>query len=572
LAATAAQATPFTGNDAKSNAMGNTGVASAASFSMGQFNPALLSAAAGEFRFGILLPSAKIAIDDSSGFMKHTNDYFVEGDIIANFESVSFTDIETAVSGGGSIPSLNTVVSNASTNSNELNTAIQADDYDQASIEANELQTDIDTLDQKVLTIRTELTDFQFAFNQANEGVSGYEDKPFQITTALGAAFSRPSKTWGLSVHFNNESLLGATANIAESDLTQLNNAVTDVVGYSDEAADVTRLSNNLTTSTSTLIDLINNEPANPASPEYNQWALDVEAASDNVIRAQADLDAESSGTDNTVTLSDGSTNYTGESDGNNVNNYTSANGYFTGGAFDDTQTAGLGDDSTITIIGANILEVGVSLAREFEYMGETFSAGVTPKLLSVTVFEDTIQLNNAEEELGDDPSAYVSSNTESYFSGNVDVGAAKTWNDVLRGNVRAGIVIKDLIPQTFESSSGSELKIGPKMRIGGAHMTRWTTLAADLDITENQPLKYGTPTRYLGLGAEFNAYNWFKVRGGYRNNLSVEDSHVLSAGLGFTPWGVGLEFAGWFKPKSFDNWDEVIQDAGAVAQFSMEF
>jgi len=27
-----------------------------------------------------------------------------------------------------------------------------------------------------------------------------------------------------------------------------------------------------------------------------------------------------------------------------------------------------------------------------------------------------------------------------------------------------------------------------------------------------------------------------------------------------------------WFKPKSFDKWDEVIQDAGAVAQFSMEF
>jgi hypothetical protein len=572
LAASAAQATPFTGNDAKSNAMGNTGVASAASFSMGQFNPALLAATSTDYRFGLLLPSVKIAIDDSKGFVKHTNDNFIEGDVIANFQAVSFDDIQNAVSGGGGDPSLSAVVSSASTNSGELSAAIDAEDYTTASNEAAELQSDVNILDQKVITIRTELTDFQVAFNDASDGVSGYEGKPFQVTTALGAAFSRPDSRWGWSVHFNNESLLGATANIAESDLTQLNNAVSDLVGYADEASDVTRLSNNLTTSTSTLVTLLDNQPTTGTAQEQADWAEDVEAATDEVIRDQADLDAESSGTDTTVTLSDGSTQYVGESDGNNVDTYTSTNGYFTGGSFNDSQTAGLGDDSTITIVGANILEVGVSLARDFEYMGESFSLGVTPKLLSVTVFEDTIQLNNAEEEIGDDPSAYLSSNTESYFSGNVDIGAAKTWNDVLRGTVRAGIVIKDLIPQTFEATSGTELEIGPKMRIGGAHTTRWTTLAVDLDITENQPLKYGVPTRYLGLGAEFNAYNWFKLRAGYRNNLSIEDSHVVSGGFGLTPWGVGLDMTGWFKPKSVDNWDEVIQDAGVVAQFSMEF
>ena len=577
LAFGSASATPFTGNDSRSNAMGNTGVASAPSFAAGQFNPALLAAYPDHVNFGLQLPTMKVAVDDSKGFIQHTNEYFIEGDVITNFQEVSFADIELAVFGDSSgTPSLSQVVSSASTNADELQTAIENEDYNQAEIEANELSADVDTLDFKVTTIQTELNDFNTAFDHAEKGVSGYRDRPLQILGSIGGAMAIPRSGLGLAVHLNTDAVIGMSTNIADSDLQKVSFAVDDLIGYTGEATDVTNLSNVLASETSELVTLLNNEPAGgPGDPEYDAWTNDVQNATDDVIRAQADLDAENSGSDQTVTLSDGSSTYTGTSDGNNINSYTSDNGYFVNGNFDDSQTEGLGDDSTINIVGANILEFGISVAREFEYMGETFSAGVTPKLQSITIFEDTIVLSNADteaEEFQNDPAAYFNSNTTSVFTGNIDVGLAKNWPDTLRGNVRAGVVIKDLIPQTFESKSGTKLSIGPKMRIGAAHQTRWSTLSADLDITENQPLKYGVPTRYLGLGGEFNAWNWLKLRAGYRNNLSISDSHVFSTGFGITPFGVGLDLSGWFKPKSFDDWDQMIQDAGVVAQFSMEF
>jgi hypothetical protein len=151
----------------------------------------------------------------------------------------------------------------------------------------------------------------------------------------------------------------------------------------------------------------------------------------------------------------------------------------------------------------------------------------------------------------------------------NVDIGAAKTWD--FYGRARAGIALKDIIPWTLESSSGTELLIRPKLRVGAAHETDFTKVAIDLDITENKPLKYGVPTRYLGLGAEFSLWNHAAIRAGYRNNLSVADSSVISGGIGLTPFGTGLDISAWVKPK-FDDPTALIQDVGAVVQFSVNF
>jgi hypothetical protein len=152
----------------------------------------------------------------------------------------------------------------------------------------------------------------------------------------------------------------------------------------------------------------------------------------------------------------------------------------------------------------------------------------------------------------------------------NVDFGAAKTWD--FYGKVRAGVALKDLIPWTLESKSGTELLIRPKLRVGAAHETKFTKVAVDLDITENKPLKYGVPTRYFGLGGEVNAWGWAALRAGYRANLSVENSSVVSGGIGLTPFGVGVEISAWAKPTSFEDWAVLIQDMGAVVEFSMNF
>lgn len=560
IAASAAQATPFTGNDAKSNAMGNTGVASAASFSMGQLNPALLAAHADQTRFSLLLPSAKIAIDDSYGFLQTS-------EVVQNFEDTDANEVQLQVEGGTrddgtTVISLEAAVQATIDASEQFENATTSEELQAA---AQALSDSNATLDNKIFSIRAELQDLEIAINETNDSLSELEDKPLSIRAHLGAAMALPRNDISFAFHLTNDTTLGLKATVGDDDLNTISLAVSDTVAYTGEAQDITSLSAEVSEKADAAAD---------AEAEFGIGSPQYEDALDELIIATAALDAETSGSDTNYTLSDGTTTGTETYDGNNVATYTSANGFYQNGEFNAEATAvqSFGDDSSITIVGANIVEFGISAARNFEYMGETFALGITPKLQSLTIFEDTITFSNAEEEIGDDPQAYFSSNTESYVTGNVDLGAAMTWDEVLRGDVTAGLVIKDLIPQTFESASGSELEIGPKMRIGGAHVTRWTTLAADLDITENQPLKYGAPTRYLGLGAEFNAYNWFKLRAGYRNNLSLEDSHVISTGFGLTPWGVGLDVSTWFKPKSFDNWEEVIQDAGVVAQFSMEF
>lgn len=573
LAATAAQATPFTGNDAKSNAMGNTGVASAASFSMGQFNPALLAANLEGTRIGILLPSTRLYIDDSSGLIEYGRDFY--DSTFDDFErsSDAAADINVAISGetGGEasladvtadVSANVTAIQNAVTNiKNDTDNGNQPAQADIVALNTNstDLTNNSTLLDNKITTINSSSTTLSTSFGNMRRDLPGFNDRPAQLGLDLGAAFAMPRSGLSFGVSLNNTTTVGTSVNVKDSDLVLFSDLLEDLEGISAEATDASGGLVTLSSNTQSLATVIGEQPDPNDSTKYPLGQADP-AYSNDIEDWGNDLNAASTAVNSQATVVD--------TEFNDVETYSG--NYFQNGDFNEPENQDLA--TTVEVIGANIVEFGVSFAREFEYMDETFAAGITPKLQSIIVFEDTILLANAEDEFGNDTQAYLDSNTSSYFTGNIDIGVAKTWSDVLRGQVRAGLVIKDLIPQTFETESGTELSIGPKMRIGGAHMTRWTTLAADLDITENQPLKYGTPTRYLGLGAEFNAYNWFKVRGGYRNNLSVEDSHVLSAGLGFTPWGVGLEFAGWFKPKSFDNWDEVIQDAGAVAQFSMEF
>lgn len=72
-------ATPFTGNDAQSQAMGNTGVASADPASAINFNPALLATYPDENDFSMILPSVKFFVDDSIGFAESAESFVDEG-------------------------------------------------------------------------------------------------------------------------------------------------------------------------------------------------------------------------------------------------------------------------------------------------------------------------------------------------------------------------------------------------------------------------------------------------------------------------------------------------------------
>ncbi|WP_028672578.1 conjugal transfer protein TraF [Saccharospirillum impatiens] len=571
IAASAAQATPFTGNDAKSNAMGNTGVASASLSSVHSFNPALLSALGRESKFAMTLPSFRFSIDDSDGVVSSGKAFSDEGGTIDQFETIDADAFSVAVFGDASagIDSMEEVLTSISQNVFDLDAAIQAvnDDIDndgevsQASLDelntqSTNLTSNTTTLDGKTTTANDEATNLDRVVQNTKTDFQSFDEKAFSL--GLGADFisvSLPREGYSFGFNISNNTTIGAKIFMNDNDFNEIDLLLSDLTGLTNQSTelsgsmvDLSGANQAITNHIGTLPDpddYTNGQADAGYQSDLQDWGTELDTLYTNLDTAQQDVNTEQ----------DALVNYNGT--------------YYTNGEVNAPTLENF--ESELEIIGASVTEFGVTIARDFEYMGEAFSAGVTPKLVSLNIFEKRFTIDEAEDEFGD-TATLIEENSTNVVTANVDVGVAKNWPDVLRGQVRAGLVIKDLIPQTFETTSGADVSIGPKMRIGGAHMTRWTTLAADLDITENQPLKYGAPTRYLGLGAEFNAYNWFKLRGGYRNNLSVEDSHVVSAGFGFTPWGVGLDFSGWFKPKSFDDWDEVIQDAGAVAQFSMEF
>jgi hypothetical protein len=186
----------------------------------------------------------------------------------------------------------------------------------------------------------------------------------------------------------------------------------------------------------------------------------------------------------------------------------------------------------------SRITEVGVSIAQNFDALGG-IAVGITPKLVGVRTNDFLFvgsEIDTAEVSMSD--------TQESDFGVNLDVGLAKAWGD----SWRAGFTVKNLLAQEYETVLGNELKIEPMARIGVAYRNSCLTLASDLDLTENESTGYDPRTRYASLGAELYLFELFRVRLGYRHNLSDvpagSETDLMMAGLGFSSFGANVDVA----------------------------
>jgi len=570
MMAGSAFATPFTGNSAPSNAMGNTGVASANAQDAFQFNPALLADYDESVGFSMTLPSFKVSIDDSDGLIQNGED-FIQGDDWTNFQNIDAAAFNTAVFGDGTEAAMTDVLTDIQTNITSISAAItnitgateNGNEPAPADITAltdgsNSLTTNADLLDSKTGVADVQAANLTTAVTGAQSGLLGFNNSPLQ----LGLGFdllnvALPSQNLGMALSISTTTTVGVNIGISDADFAPVNGMAEDLTAITAKAKTLTASMTVLATANQALTAHLVDQPDSddytfPAQQDQfgadlTAWGNTLETLANDVNTAQGDVEVK------LAALT--------EFDGN----------FVTDGAVTPPEVDEL--TSEIEIVGANISELGVSLAKRFVIGGQDLAIGITPKLQSITIFEKSISLATVEDEIslaGGDPAGYFFENTTQLFRGNIDLGVAKSWD--FHGKVRAGAVLKDIIPWTLESKSGTELLIRPKLRIGGAHETKFTKLAVDLDITENKPLKYGVPTRYLGIGAELNAWHFLSLRAGYRTNLSVAESGVVSAGIGITPFGIGIEASAWAKPRASDNLSEAIQDAGFVVQSSINF
>ena len=202
---------------------------------------------------------------------------------------------------------------------------------------------------------------------------------------------------------------------------------------------------------------------------------------------------------------------------------------------------------SKVKVVGVVMAEAGLSLSREVSMMGSEVSLGVTPKMVSVTVFDYEVNADNADS--GD-----VNSDDYSvdYSDFNLDVGIAIDH----KNGWRSGFVIKNMIAQDYFAvntdpntrerfATGRVVSLKPQARVGVSHSTDWSTLALDVDLTENESLGViGDKSQYVALGLELNALDWAQIRLGYRADMVNSERNVASVGVGISPFGVHLDLA----------------------------
>lgn len=521
-----AAAAPLLPIDARGLAMGSTGVASAKLAHAPQYNPALLSTANAEDDFAMVFPQFGIVVADEDEFIE-TAEGLTEDDYSTFDESL--------------IDHFTTITENLEVNLGllENDIAALAIPNDVKSLDAN----DISTLKAQTTNLQTGLQDFttdtadlkQTTFDLTSK-FDQLSASGVRINAGLNATLAIPSKSFGAALSLNNNVIASGRTIFTEEDQNLINAYAEGVDEYSNLTKEYVTATNELINS----VEAFNANPtqANTAALEANEEAVDLK---------KEELDK-----------------FTKNVNGKNiiaVNN----------GAIVVDQDPEL--TSLVNVVAIGISELGLTLSRSFNIAGEDIAFGLTPKLQTIRTYNYVAALEDDEEiEEGE-----IEETAQDFSDFNLDAGiayqfgASKQW--------QAGLVAKNLLSKEYEAESNGFGPVNPatgeqetikttisldtQFRGGISHTTDWSVVAIDLDLMENDPVAFEAPTQYASIGAEFDLYDLFQLRAGYRTNLSVDDASIVSAGLGFSPFGVHLDLAAMVNPNDPEKEAGVAMELG---------
>jgi len=210
--------------------------------------------------------------------------------------------------------------------------------------------------------------------------------------------------------------------------------------------------------------------------------------------------------------------------DSNNIINDTT-------GAFNNTNTTAT-LSSSIKLRGAIVKEISVSFARKFSSLDDV-AIGITPKSVNVETYDYSVTLETADID--------ADQGKRSYSDANLDIGAAKNLTE----KIKVGLVGKNIFSKEYTTVLGNTVKIEPQLRTGIAYQNDWALIAVDLDLTKNKGVGFTEDTQYIAAGIEFDAFDTFQLRAGYRHNLKSNSnisSGLPSLGIGLSPFGVHID------------------------------
>lgn len=506
-----ATAASFSSNDARSMAMGGTGVSSARIGHASKYNPALLSTAKEDEDFSIVLPQVGVFLSDSDDFIDSAKD-FEDADYVNIFED----NISTITD------SVDTITNSYST----IDNAIRSNDLNALVVANATLANDVNALTQETVNLQEATIDL-------NKGLKSLSGKNISGGLNFSGGIAIPSKTFASAISLSSESNVSGILSISEEDLNKLTNYTNATNAYALKLDDYAKASNEATLALQAIDNIggMGNASAEQISALNN--------ASTDLDNANHALNTFSYGGDNTL-----------EDDGDEEI-------FINGSINPDAEDITL--ESTARIVGVAISELAFSFSHEFNIYGEDIAIGITPKMQRVDIFDYTVSVDD-EIDL-DDADDFKTDDTAFNF----DIGAAKSFGD--QDQLKVGLVVKNIISRKVESIAGHVVKIEPQVRVGTSYSwNNWVNVAADLDLTENAPIGFGSSTQYLALGTELDVFNLMQLRVGYRSNLATHGEDIVSAGLGLSPFGVNMDIG------VYANTDNIEKEAGIILETGFSF
>ncbi len=196
---------------------------------------------------------------------------------------------------------------------------------------------------------------------------------------------------------------------------------------------------------------------------------------------------------------------------------------------------------SKLLVRGVLAEDVGITMAHRFDIMGNT-DIGITPKFTKLRVFDiaaaaqsgQGISINNSA----------ANERSESVF--NLDLGVMRSLSKTEDHEIRAGLVVKDMLSRSVKTVLNNTIDIKPRVTAGIGYVTKLVSAGVDVDLVSNKPMIAGfnSESQFLRLGAEFDAWKWAQLRLGYRHDLKGNYKGLPSIGLGLSPWGVHVDLS----------------------------
>jgi hypothetical protein len=522
-------AAPLIPIDARGLAMGNTGVASAKRANAPQYNPALLSTANEADDFAIVFPQVGSVVADEEEIIDRadalTKDEYSGSDsgdsIIDHFNGIT-DQLDVIFTSGvnddgvGSIQqqiiNFKILIDNAPGNGGDDSTRAADLTVASANLDDSAEALNAQTADLEVTTLdlTNELTTISGQALRGNFGVNG--------------AIAMPSKSFAAAVSVSTNTHSSGRGFFTDNDKLLLNGYAEGINAYAGKTEEYTSATRQLASE----------------SEEY-QTCLETSGTGNCSVERTAVEESAADAEQKRTNLQ----NFQYEKDGRTIISSDPATGIIT---IDNDL------NSNIQIVAVGIAEIGLTLSRQFAFVGRYIAIGITPKLQKIKTYHYVASLDDEEDINESDVT-----DTEQNFSDiNFDAGVAFQFGAKRQWQV--GLVAKNLISKKYKAESNPNSKgetskttvnLDTQFRGGVSHTTDWTVIAFDLDLMENEPVAFEEPTQYASIGAELDLMNTFQLRVGYRANLSDADSGVASVGGGFSPFGMNLDIAVLANPSN---------------------